>query len=178
MTCPHCNKDWSKIASIGSEPIDMDMRPAVCLQCGEISITKNGSLHKLSDTDIVLIKRAELWERICNDSKNAKRRIKENIQAPAVGYKKIDLFGRHTSRGTFDDFFKTEKYKTMQEAYEANDYVECDYVIDQNNIIYIEARHVKNPDVRKYHRLNWQYCPAGIDILDDQLACEMADTLL
>lgn len=178
MICPHCKKEWNKVASMGSESIDMDMRPALCLECGEISITKNKMLHKLSDVDIVMIKRAGLWERITQNSENAKRRIKEKQEPKTKGFKRIDLFGRHTSRGTFDDLYSNKKYSTMQEAYDANDYVECDYVIDENDIIYIEARHVKNPNTRKYHRLNYQNCPAGIDALDDRLACEMADTLL
>lgn len=89
-------------------------------------------------------------------------------------YERIYLFGKNESRGTFEDFYSTEKYKTMQEAYAANDYVECDFVKDENGILYIEARNVQKPDERKYHRLNYQRCPAGIDFLDDNLALEMA----
>lgn len=95
-----------------------------------------------------------------------------------MGYKKIDLFGRHQSRGTFDDFFSTEKYTTLQDAYKANDYVQSDYVIDEDGILYIEAHHVKNPEIKKYHRLNYQRPVAGIDVLDDNLAAEMSASLL
>ena len=91
-----------------------------------------------------------------------------------MGYTKIDLFGNQKSKGTFDDFFDTEKYMTMQEAYAANDYVECDFVKDDDGILYIEARHVQFPEIRKYHELNWQRPVAGLDVLDDSLGCELA----
>jgi hypothetical protein len=93
-------------------------------------------------------------------------------------YKKIDLFGKKQSRGTFDDFFNPEKYKTIQEAYDANDYVECDHVKDEKDIIYIQAFNWKNPHEKKYHRLEIQKCIFGIDMLDDQMACDMAASLL
>lgn len=93
-------------------------------------------------------------------------------------YERIYLFGKKESRGTFDDFFSTEKYQNLQEAYEANDYVECDFVIDVNGTIYIEARNVKNPDTRLYHQLNYQDCPAGLDISDDEGGCLIANKLL
>jgi len=93
-------------------------------------------------------------------------------------YKKTDLFGRKQSRGTFDDFFSTEKYTSLQEAYNANDYVECDFVIDTKGTKYIEARNVSNPDTRLYHQLNYQHCPAGLDVSDDAGGCEIANKLL
>ena len=89
-------------------------------------------------------------------------------------YKKVELFGSHKSRGTFDDFFDTGKYETLQQAYDANDYVECDFVKDDAGLLYIEARHVKNPDVRKYHKLNYQRPVAGLDVSDDNAGCELA----
>jgi len=95
-----------------------------------------------------------------------------------MAYKKINLFGNKKSRGTFDDIFSTEKHPSLQEAYDSNDYVECDFVKDEKGIIYIEAKHVANPEVKKYHKLNYQHCPAGLDQLDDSIAFEMATTLL
>lgn len=91
---------------------------------------------------------------------------------------KINLFGQTKSRGTFDDIYSTEKYKTLEEAYAANDYVECNYMIDEKNVLYIEVFNVKNPEVKKLHCLNYQRCPAGIDMLDDSLACQLAGTLI
>ena len=93
-------------------------------------------------------------------------------------YERIYLFGKKESRGTFDDFFSTEKYQSLQEAYKANDYVECDFVKDENGTLYIEARNVQKPDVKEYHRLNYQHCPAGIDVSDDAGGCEIANKLL
>lgn len=91
-----------------------------------------------------------------------------------MNYEKVYLFGKKESRVTFDDLFSTEKYKTLQEAYDANDYVECDFVRDEKGVLYIEARHTKKPDVRKYHRLNYQHCPAGLDGSDDAAGVELA----
>lgn len=64
-------------------------------------------------------------------------------------YEKIYLFGKKQSKGSFDDFFSTEKYSTIQDAYKANDYVECDFVKDENGTLYIEARNIKNPSEKK-----------------------------
>lgn len=94
-----------------------------------------------------------------------------------MSYERIYLFGKKESRGTFDDFFDTTKFKTLQEAYEANDYVECDFVQDETGTLFIEARNVKQPDVRKYHQLNYQRCPAGLDVSDDNAGCELAVSL-
>lgn len=93
-------------------------------------------------------------------------------------YEKIYLFGKQKSRGTFDDFFNTEKYKSLQHAYDANDYVECNFVKDNEGIIYIEARNVSAPNVKKYHRLYYQNPIAGIDVSDDAAACEIASNLI
>jgi len=92
-------------------------------------------------------------------------------------YEKINLFGRQKSRGTFDDFFSTEKYESIQEAYNNNDYVECDFVKDEVGIIYIEARNISKPEVRKYHRLGWQRPVAGLDVSDDNAVCRISSTL-
>jgi hypothetical protein len=92
-------------------------------------------------------------------------------------YKRIVLFGRAKSRGTFDDFFSTEKYKNLQEAYDAGDYVECDFVKDENGVLHIEARNVKNPDEKKYHQLIYQNCPFGLDVLDDNMGIQLATSL-
>jgi len=94
-----------------------------------------------------------------------------------MNYTKIELFS-HKSRGTFDDFYNTDRYGSMEEAYKANDYVECDFVKDENGILYIEARNVKNPDQQKYHRLNIQRPVFGLDVLDDTEGCELAMSLL
>ena len=94
-----------------------------------------------------------------------------------MNYTRIYLFGKRQSRGSFDDLYSVEKYNSLQEAYDANDYVECDFVKDENGTLYIEAKNVKNTDIKKYHKLIYQNCPAGVDALDDQLACELAVTL-
>lgn len=92
-------------------------------------------------------------------------------------YEKIYLFGKRKSRGSFDDFYDIKKFNTIEEAYNANDYVECDFVKDKGGWIHIEARHVQDESKKKYHRLNFQHCPFGLDVLDDSIASEMATTL-
>lgn len=92
-------------------------------------------------------------------------------------YEKIDLFGKQKSRGTFDDFYNIEKFDSLQQAYDAKDYVECNFVKDEDGILYIEAKNISKPDVKKYHRLNYQNPVAGLDSLDDNCGCELAVSL-
>jgi hypothetical protein len=92
-------------------------------------------------------------------------------------YEKIQLFGKQQSRGTFDDFFNTKKYDRLKEAYDAEEYVQCEFVKDEDGALYIEARNVSNPDVRKYHKLNYQKPVAGLDISDDEAGCRLAASL-
>ena len=94
-----------------------------------------------------------------------------------MNYEKVNLFGKQQSRGTFDDFFSTEKYNSLQQAYEANDYVECDFVKDSEGVLYIEAKNVKAPENKKYHRLIIQRPVYGLDVADDNAGCELAVSL-
>jgi len=48
---------------------------------------------------------------------------------------------------------------------------------DDKGTLYIEARNMKTPDVKKYHRLNFQRPVAGLDISDDNAGCELAVSL-
>jgi hypothetical protein len=95
-----------------------------------------------------------------------------------VKYEKVELFGKQQSRGTFDDLFDSKKYQSIQEAYAANDYAQCDFVKDEEGILYIEAKNMKQPDTRKYHRLNYQRPVMGIDVSDDNAACDLAFSML
>jgi len=92
-------------------------------------------------------------------------------------YEKVYLFGKQKSRGTFDDFFDTKKYDSLQLAYDKNDYVECDFVKDEDGTLYIEAKNVSKPDIKKYHKLNYQRPVAGIDVSDDNAGCKLAASL-
>ena len=94
-----------------------------------------------------------------------------------MSYETFYLFGKKQSRGAFDDFFDIKKYENLKQAYDAADYVHCDFVKNESGEIFIQAYNVSKPDEKKYHRLNYQHCPAGLDGLDDSLACEMAATL-
>lgn len=86
--------------------------------------------------------------------------------------KTISPFGKKEGTGTFDCLFDSEKYKSMDEAVSANDYVEGNYV-DDDGTLKIEAHHIREPYEKKYYTLNWQNPLFGIDALDDNLACEM-----
>ena len=92
-------------------------------------------------------------------------------------YTVISPLGKRKSVGTFDDIFDSKKYRTHAEAFEANDLIVCDFVTDQEGTIYIQAHHIAKPDEKKYHLLNFQRFPFGVDALDDRLAVEMATTL-
>jgi len=89
-------------------------------------------------------------------------------------YTKVDPFPGHKSRGTFDDIFDTKKYNTIEEAYEADDFVKCDYVRDENDVLLIMAKHVSRSDLPQFYELQIQNPFAGIDVIDDRLAFEMA----
>ena len=95
-----------------------------------------------------------------------------------MSYEKIELFGKQKSRGSYDDFFNAEKYPNLEAAYNANDYVQAEFVKDEKGAIYIEVRNVNNPEVKKYHRLNYQRPFFGLDVSDDSAGCELATSLL
>lgn len=92
-------------------------------------------------------------------------------------YKVVNPFPDHTSKGTWDDIYSTEKYDTITEAYKANDYVKGDYVRDEDNVLYIRLKHTlaENP---VYYQLQIQKCFAGIDMFDDETACHLAARML
>lgn len=78
--------------------------------------------------------------------------------------------------GTFDCLYDTAKYHSINDAFKANDYVEGNFV-DDEGILKIELHNTKNVENKKYHTLNFQNCPFGLDTLDDNIACELAVTL-
>jgi len=94
-------------------------------------------------------------------------------------YKVIpNLYGYNNSKGTYDDFFDTDKYKTHLDSVEADDFVKVDYVTDDNNTLGVLIYHTKNPEEKRHYQLSWQHPVAGRDILDDNYIAEVADKLL
>lgn len=91
---------------------------------------------------------------------------------------KIYLFGKRPSKGSFDDIYNSEKYSSLEEAYEANDYAQCDFMRDEKGIIHVVVFNPKNPDVQKKHTLSIQHCPAGLDIYDDQSIVNLALSMI
>ena len=88
--------------------------------------------------------------------------------------KKIYLFGKKKSVGSFDDFFNTKKYKTYQQAKKNNDYVIVDFMIDKTDTIFVRLCHSQCKLAVKWYRLEYQNCPCGLDVLDDNNICQLA----
>lgn len=95
-----------------------------------------------------------------------------------MSYTKIALLGERKGIGTFETFFNTKKYTSVDDAIKANDCVVVDFVKDDTGIIYFEIKHSQKPDECKYHRLDIQRPIFGIDALDDAACCRIVDTLL
>lgn len=89
-------------------------------------------------------------------------------------YTKISPLGHRLGPGTFDAFFDTEKYVDLNEAEKANDVVIVDFVVGDDDLVYFQFHNSKNPAEKKYHRLNYQHFPCGVDALDDNAAVEIA----
>ena len=95
-----------------------------------------------------------------------------------MSFTKISPLGPRVEEGTFETFFDGKKYHNMALARAANDMYIVDFVQDQNGIIYFEGYSLKQPELKTYHKLNYQHFPAGIDVSDDAAACAMADKYL
>lgn len=93
-------------------------------------------------------------------------------------YKKVDLFGKRNGRGTFDTFYDNEKYKTLEEADNADDVVVIDFVRDESGRLSFEAYKTTDPENKLHQMLQIQRPVAGIDVMDDRAACLMAEKLL
>lgn len=94
-----------------------------------------------------------------------------------MAYTKISPLGPRVGPGSFDCFFDSTRYATMQEALSAGDYVVVDFVEDDQQIIYFEFHHSITPEERHHLRLQIQHFPFGIDMFDDQAAGEMATAM-
>jgi hypothetical protein len=93
-------------------------------------------------------------------------------------YTKIAPLGERPGPGSYDGFWNMEKYKSMEEAMSAGDFVTIDFVQDERQIIYFEFFHSKRPKIRLHYQLGWQRFPAGVDTRDDAAAIEIARTML
>lgn len=95
-------------------------------------------------------------------------------------YIKISPLGPRKGPGTFDCWYDTEKYLSVEEAAVANDLVIVDFVKDENDIIYFELHHTKAPRSRRHYQLEIQnFIPAfGIDAFDDDAAERLAYKML
>ena len=89
----------------------------------------------------------------------------------------LDILGNRNGKGTFDTFYNTEKYKSVEDAINANDAVIADFV-KEDGIVYFQLYHLKEPNGVIHERLQIQHFPAGIDMMDDSRACEIGYGLL
>lgn len=93
-------------------------------------------------------------------------------------YEIISPLGPRKGPATFDCFYDVDKYSSMEEAVAENDYVHIDFVKDEGGLIQFRGYRSKQPAKRKYYVLDIQRFPFGIDILDDEAGCKMAQELL
>lgn len=93
-------------------------------------------------------------------------------------YTKISPLGPREGKGTFDTFYDTKKYpKGQSQAEEANDAVIVDFVKDDDGIVYFEFYNTKAPEIKKYHQLEIQHFPFGVDVFDDTSAINIATSM-
>ena len=88
--------------------------------------------------------------------------------------KKVNLYSTK-SRGSYDDFYNSEKYNTLQDAYEANDYAEANYMRDDMGTLFIEVTY---KDKKEVHRCGWQNPVCGPDVMDDNAVIKIVDKLM
>lgn len=86
---------------------------------------------------------------------------------------KITPLGPRVGYGTYETFFDTVKYKSMEEAKIAYDVAIVDFVKDEYGTIYFQVYSSLNPDEIFTHRLNHQQFPFGVDISDDREVCNL-----
>lgn len=96
----------------------------------------------------------------------------------SMGYTKISPLGARNGLGTFEMFFDTSKYISPDAAQEANDVAIVDFVLNDDDVIYFEAYHIKSPEDKKHVRLQIQHFPCGVDVMDDQAACDLANEFI
>lgn len=72
MKCPHCNNEIKKAIQLGENPAKVDGCPMVYLYCSEFSISDKGVFRKLTEADIVDIKRAGFWGFMLVDQNNVR----------------------------------------------------------------------------------------------------------
>jgi len=89
---------------------------------------------------------------------------------------KFRPLGHRNGIGTYETFFDTDQYDTWKDAVDDGEAVVVDFMNDEGVIKFV-AYHVARPGTKLYHTLNYQHFPAGVDVLDDQAAVEMAEKL-
>ena len=87
----------------------------------------------------------------------------------------IAPLGKRVGFGTYETFYDTGKYKTMEESFKANDAVAVDFVKDDKGVTYFKIYHIENTEHYELYRLQIQHFPMGVDMFDDQWAAYYAN---
>lgn len=93
-------------------------------------------------------------------------------------YTIISPLGTRKGYGTFDTFFNPASPLSFEELEQSGDYVVMNFVKDEDDIIWFEGFHYRDPANKKYHRLIVQHFPCGVDGLDADASYQMAKSLL
>lgn len=93
-------------------------------------------------------------------------------------FTRIEPLGPRVGPGSFEFVFDNEKH-TMEQAIDILDGVVIDFVKgDEDGLIYFQAYDTKNPEYKEELRLQIQYFPFGIDMIDDELGFRLGIKLL
>ena len=82
-------------------------------------------------------------------------------------FEKISPLGNRDGIGTFETFF-------VDDIIIIADFLKH----KKTNDIYFGIKEKNDTDYKKYHKLNFQKFPFGVDVMDDSICCNLAEELL
>lgn len=90
-------------------------------------------------------------------------------------YKVIAPLGDRVGFGTFETFWATEKYPTVEDAFNNKDCVVVNFVQDNEGKIWFHFTDLAEPEHQLFYRLIIQHFDPklGIDTRDDNAACNL-----
>lgn len=90
-------------------------------------------------------------------------------------YTVISPLGKRSGYGTFETFFDTGRFRSIEEA--KDDCVVVDFVKNSSGRIFFHAYRKDDKSRFSLYELERQNFPAGVDVADDNAACAMAENL-
>lgn len=94
-----------------------------------------------------------------------------------MGFTKISPLGPRAGYGTYETFYDTAKYSSMDEAKFYDDVAVVDFVKNEDGVIFFRVYSTKTPDKFLYHELQVQHFPFGVDYGDDLAVCNLVHLL-